>query len=220
MVLALLMALVGSPAIAGDAPEISRSQGEEGGVVVLWPRVIPSNGSKTAQAAAWVVQQSMKRLAAETLPGRPIDVRPEPERVCPMAGCKGVVLGAVVVHNGDACIAVATVSGPGQSAQTLVPWAGQVDLKQLTVPFREPPESYLTIRDFAKCHMLTTPLAEGETPVRNALAAQAGVPAPVSPTPPPPPATTPPTTVVPTPAPTPQAPAPQPKPESEPVEGW
>ena len=176
--------------------------------MVLWPRVIPRSNSKTAQAAAWVVQQDMKRIASEVLPGRPIDVRPEPERVCPQAGCKGVVLGAVVVHNGDACIAVATISGPGRSAQTLVPWAGQVDLKQLTVPFREPPESFLTIRDFAKCSMLTNPLAEGEQPVRSALAAQAGVKLPDAPV-----ATPPPVQVTP-------APAPAPTTEKEPIEGW
>ena len=209
--LALLLAVLMAPAHAGDAPEISRSAGEEGGVVVLWPRVIPKTNSKTAQAAAWVVQQNMKRLAEETLPGRVIDVRPEPERVCPQAGCKGVVLGAVLVHNGEACVAVATVSGPGQSAQTLVPWAGKADLKQLTVPFREPPESYLTIRDFSKCSMLTTPLAENDTPVRSALAAQAGVALP---------AATVPAQVPVAPAPVVVVPQPAPVPEKPPVEGW
>lgn len=175
MTLLPLLFALSAPALAGDAPEISRSRGVEGGVVVLWPRVIPRAEGGVSQAAAWVVQQELKRLAEETLPGRPVDVRPEPERVCPQAGCEAVALGAVLVHQGDACVVVATVSAPGRSAQTLVPWGGRVDLKATTVPFREPPESQVTIRDFQDCKALKPAMAEQQAVVQQALAAVAGV---------------------------------------------
>lgn len=171
-----LALLIASLVHAADAPEISRSVGEEGGVVVLWPRVIPRSDGAVARAAAFVVQEEAKRLVAEIAAARPVDVRPEPERVCPQAGCKGVAVGAVVVHQREACVVVATVSLPGRSEQILVPWAGAVDLKQERVPFREPPESALTIRDFASCRELKAPMAEREEAVRAALKQALGLP--------------------------------------------
>lgn len=216
MTLSLLALWIGA-ALAADAPEISRSVGVEGGVVVLWPRVIPRSDSATTRAAAFVVQRELARLAAEVLPGRAIDVRPEPERVCPQQGCATWTVGAVLVHQGDACVVVATVSGPGRSAATLVPWAGAVDLKGASVPFREPPESLLSIRDFQACNALGAPLAAGGAAVGQALAALAGVPAPV-------PAVAPVTAVATPPPPVQAVPTPQPSqvpnPKPETVEGW
>ena len=87
---------VGMLALAGDSkdptklpPEISRSGGVTGGVVLLWPRVIPrSEDPQTDQDAAFV-QGQLRAAIARALPGRPVDVRPNPERVCPRAGCAG-----------------------------------------------------------------------------------------------------------------------------------
>jgi hypothetical protein len=166
--LALFLAL---PAVgaSGDGPQISRSVGVDGGVVILWPRVIPKSSAAVPRNAAWVVQQHLIRLVAAALPGRPVDIRPEPERVCPQAGCKGVAVGALVVHNNMGCAVVALVSGPGRSPQTLVPWGGLVELRQPQVPFREPPESFVTIRDFQRCDGLSGPLQELELAVKATI---------------------------------------------------
>lgn len=167
--LALLVAL--GAAFAGDAPEISRSAGETGGVVVLWPRVIPGSKAAVPRNAAWQVQQHLQKIVGEVAASRPVDLRPEPERVCPQTGCQAVSVGALLVHQGDACLVVGLVSGPGQSPATLVPWVGQVDLRATSVPFREPPESWITIRDFQPCASLLTPLQEGAGPLKQAIAA-------------------------------------------------
>lgn len=217
MFAAALLALGWSVAAAADAPEISRSVGVEGGVVVLWPRINPRSEAPTARAAAFVVQRELARIAGEVLPGRPVDVRPEPERVCPQQGCAGWTLGAVVVHQGNACVVVATLSGPGRSAAALVPWAGTVDLKAASVPFREPPESQLAIRDFQACDALGAPLAAGAPAVQQALAALAGVAAPIAP---PPAVVVPVAPVAPVAPPAPGATPPAPAPKPEPIDGW
>ena len=156
------LVLVGVPVmgLAGDAPEISRSAGQQGGVVVLWPRIIPRSSSAVTRNAAWVVQQHLIKLVGEAFPNRPVDVRPEPERVCPQAGCKAMAVGALLVHQNSSCAVVGWASPPGRSSQTLVPWAGLVELKRPTIPFREPVESHVTIRDFQSCDRLAGPLTE------------------------------------------------------------
>jgi hypothetical protein len=153
----VLIGVLGSLAIAsfafaagGDAPEISRSVGKVGGVVVLWPRVIPPDDAFQAQAVA--VQQKLKQIAAEAMPSAGMDVRPSPERVCQRTtGCKGVALSAIILHKDKGCALVASVSPRGQSDATLVPWAGKLKLLQPTTKFREPPEDQLQVIDFSKC---------------------------------------------------------------------
>lgn len=164
----LLVAL----ALAGDAPEISRSVGKKGGVVVLWPRVTPSGAVDHAQAAR--VQQALTTVAQAA--GYEVDVRPEPERVCPReTGCKGVALGAVISAAEGGCVVVATVSAPGQSAATLVPWVGQVRLKAAASAFREPPESQVVITDYARCADLDLALGGDTANITSALKAAGGM---------------------------------------------
>jgi hypothetical protein len=138
-----------------DAPEISRSVGVEGGIVVLWPRVVGPRGSPTrAVDQARQLQSRLVAIAGRVAPGRPVDVRPQPERVCPRSGCSALALGVVLAVSGQGCAAIALVSDPGQSPAELVPWGGQVRLKSNSVPFREPPELAVRITDYARCDSL------------------------------------------------------------------
>lgn len=132
-----------------DGPEISRSVGVEGGVVILWPRIIPASNTRETRDLAAAVQEHLRAIVAANHPGHPIDVRPEPERVCPMSGCKAIAIGALLLHQEEGRAVVALVSGPGDSPATLVPWVGQVKLREGRVAFREPPESSVTVTDFA-----------------------------------------------------------------------
>lgn len=159
---------------SGDAPEISRSVGVRGGVVVFWPRVSPRTDDPATRAIAAAVQQRLQALAARALPGRAIDVRPEPERVCPRQGCEAMTVGASLFHTDrGGCVVVALVSGAGQSPQRLVPWVGAVDLRETVVPFREPPEMRIVSRDMARCGDVVSQLANGEEAVVAAIRAAA-----------------------------------------------
>lgn len=153
----------------GDSPEISRSLGAEGGVVVFWPRTIPRAAAAGSGEVAAALQDHLRGLVERTLPGRPIDVRPEPERVCPRAGCTAMTVGALLLRNEGGCIVVGLVSGPGTASAHLVPWVGQVDLRQRTVPFREPPEAQVTARDFARCSDIVNRLPDGDTELTAAI---------------------------------------------------
>lgn len=159
---------VDRPALRTDN-RVSASAGEAGGVVVLWPRIIPADaaGARTPQAAA--LQKKLTGVADVELMGWAQDVRPAPERVCPQAGCKGVSLGVLLVHKAEGCAAVALVSRPGRSAAQLVPWAGKVTVKRDFVPFREPPESEIVVHDFVPCGDLAAALSEKEPAVRAAV---------------------------------------------------
>ncbi len=149
-------------ALAADAPEISRSVGQTGGFVVLWPRVVPATTDPAITAVALTLQSRLAALATTVAPTAPLDVRPAPERVCPRQGCQGVALGAVLYHQQGACVAAVTVSAPGPSPARLAPWGGLLELKAAEVPFREPPESQLAVRDFVPCHQLLAATAAGE----------------------------------------------------------
>lgn len=157
----------------GDAPEISRSGGERGGVVVMWPRVIPKDDPE-ARDLAGKVQQRLKELAKATFPDAPIEVRPEPERVCAQSGCDGVALGAVVTKRERGCAVIVVVGAPGPTPLKLVPWLGVIKQKG-EPPFREPPESYITIQEYGDCGKLaddlsaSRPIGEGDGPVAAAL---------------------------------------------------
>ena len=163
--LSLLGLLLCGPSIAGDAPEISRSTGVEGGVIVFWPRIIPRSETVNTRALAKKIQTRLKALVAQALPGRPLDVRPEPERVCPQAGCQAMTVGVLLARKGSGCIVVALLSRPGKALTRLVPWVGKVKLKQEWVPFREAPESFLTIKDFAPCDQVMAQLPANESQI-------------------------------------------------------
>ena len=152
---------------------ISTSVGEEGGVVVLWPRVVPADDAGSLSSVAASLQERLRTIAEKALPGRPQDVRPEPERACPYRGCKGVSIGAVLAHAGQGCAVVAIVSRPGQSAANLVAWTSGTKVRASVVPFREPPESKIEVSDYRPCQELESDLAERD-PAVEAAAREAG----------------------------------------------
>jgi hypothetical protein len=159
---------------AGDAPEISRSLGTEGGAVVLWPRVVvPRSAGKPdadAMAIAGKVQTRLASIAERVLGGRLVDVRPDPERVCPKQGCKAASLGVLFTKAGGGCAVVALVSPPGASAARLVTWSpGEVQLKQATVPFRSPPEAVIAVKDYAACDKLPETLSAHDAEIEAAI---------------------------------------------------
>ncbi|MBN2495136.1 MAG: hypothetical protein JXR96_11130 [Deltaproteobacteria bacterium] len=152
-----------------DPPTISRSRGVAGGVVVLWPRIVPGSASAESRDIARALQARLRALVARELPGRPIDSRPEPERVCPQAGCEAFSAGALLIRRGQGCAVVALLSPPGPSAARLVRWAGELRLKQQSVAFRKPPESHVTVTDFASCAELASELDANAERVERAL---------------------------------------------------
>jgi hypothetical protein len=155
----------------GDAPEISRSVGVQGGVVILWPRVAKSGDQASIDFAARI-QSKLRTLVEKAVPGAPIDVRPEPERVCPKPkGCTAATVSAIVTRKGEACAVVALVSGAGASPQRLVPWAGATKMDALTVAFREPPEPHVKVSDYASCAKIDEELNAHEADVIAAIRA-------------------------------------------------
>jgi hypothetical protein len=155
---------------SSDAPEISRSAGASGGIVVLWPRVLADHptDSDNRQIAARI-QRRLSSIAARAFPGHPIDVRPEPERVCPRSGCAAIAVGAVLSRSGGGCAVAAMVSDPGVSPARIVPWAGRVVLRHPTVPFRQPPEQEMSVEDFQSCGAIDGDLAAHDAEVEAAF---------------------------------------------------
>ncbi len=153
------------PLNGSDAPVISRSGGQQGGIVVLWPRVIPAAGADALRPLALSLQTRLRGLAAARFPSNRIDVRPEPERVCPRNGCAAASVGAVLVHRGRGCAVLAYVSPPGKSPATLIPWSDNVELRARTVPFRAPPESSMAVHDLVPCDHLLDALGSHEAAI-------------------------------------------------------
>ena len=167
------------PVQPGDAPEISRSVGPEGGAIVLWPRIVMPRGSsgpdETARAAAGRLQKHVAELTRHVMASRVVEVRPEPERVCPRSGCKAISVGVLIARAGKTgCSAVVTVTPPGANAATLVPWAGQIVLKSPTVPFRQHPETAVRFKDMAQCPTVLKAAAKNDEAVVRALRSVAG----------------------------------------------
>jgi len=158
-----------------DAPEISRSVGTPGGVLVLWPRIVvprggPAKPDTETVALAGRMQQRLAVLAKRARPGAAIEVRPEPERVCPRKGCQAMSIGLLLTRAGAGCAAIALVSGPGTAPAELVPWAGEVRLSASSVPFREPPERALGVTDYVRCSDLEHAAEAQDGAVQGALA--------------------------------------------------
>jgi len=160
---------------SNDAPQISRSVGEPGGFVVLYPRIaLPRSSAgqvpdSELKSIASQLQQRLAEIAKRVRPNAKIDVRPEPERVCPRSGCKAASLGVVVTRAGAGCAAVALISAPGTSPQRLVPWAAQMRLKEQSVPFREPPERAVGVTDYVRCGDLVKDAATQDAAVEKAV---------------------------------------------------
>lgn len=145
---------------SNDAPEISRSVGVAGGVVILWPRIVltrqgPSKPDDATRELAKSLQARVADLVKSAVPGRSVDVRPEPERVCPRSGCTAATVGVLFAKAGDGCAAVALVSSPGKSPARLVPWLGAATLTRDSVPFREQAEEAVRVKDFSRCSELS-----------------------------------------------------------------
>lgn len=181
-----------TPAVAGGpndnrfiAPEISHSKGVPGGIVVLYPRIIPTTIAGENAALATQIQAKVRAVAEKALPGRPIDVRPSPERVCPKAGCEGVSINVLFSRSSTACVTVAIINGPGTSMTKLIPWGGSVEFKTGTdtIQFRDMPENFVKIKDFQPCDQLTTVMADQDQFIEAALRAAAGSAAPAGTTP-------------------------------------
>jgi hypothetical protein len=139
-------------------------------VVVLWPRIAPRSEDPAVRAIATAVQQRLRAVVERALPGRPIDVRPEPERVCPRQGCAAMTVGASLFHTPrGGCTVVAIVSGAGMSPQRLLQWVGNVTLRESIVPYREPPEGRMVAEDMARCSDVASQFAAREEDIVRAV---------------------------------------------------
>jgi hypothetical protein len=145
---------------ATDSPEISRSVGVTGGVVVMWPRLIPKDDPELREMAQ-KLQKKLATLAHDTFPDAQVDIRPEPERVCPQSGCDAITVGLVLSKKESACTAAVLVSKRGPSPTGIVPWVGGVKTKA-EPPFREPPESYITVTEWGSCAKVEDALIGGK----------------------------------------------------------
>ena len=152
---------------------VSKSAGAAGGVTLLWPRIIPRDIVDENRDLAAALQQRMKGMVEKHLPGRAIDFRPEPERVCPKTGCAGVSIGLLLSRQGQGCLVLALISRPGVSPTRIVPWVGKVQLRADTVGFREWPESQITVADYVPCTSLLTTMDAQEAAIADALKAAA-----------------------------------------------
>jgi hypothetical protein len=142
-----------------DAPEISRSVGVPSGVVVLWPRIVltrqgPGKPDDATRELARSLQARVADLVKGAAPGKNVDVRPEPERVCPRKGCTAASVGILFAKAGEGCAAVALVSAPGTSPAKLVPWLGAARLTSDSVAFRQQAEEAVRVTDYSKCTSL------------------------------------------------------------------
>ncbi|MBA3550520.1 MAG: hypothetical protein H0T76_28935 [Nannocystis sp.] len=160
--------------------KISHSKGVAGGVVVLWPRIIPATIAEENSQIAAQLQAKMKSVVERALPGRAIDMRPKPERVCPKAGCDAMSINVLFTRNSTACAAVAIINAPGTSQTKLMPWGGTVELKSDTIPFRDMPENFVKIKDYQPCDQLIASMAEADQFIEAAIRAAAGGAAPSS----------------------------------------
>lgn len=156
---------------AGSLEErhVSTSAGAAGGVTLLWPRIIPRDIVDENRDLAGALQQRMKGIVEKHLPGRAIDFRPEPERVCPKTGCAGVSVGLLLSRQGQGCLVIALISRPGVAPTRIVPWVGKVQLRADTVGFREWPESQITVADYIPCNSLLTTMDSQEANIAAAL---------------------------------------------------
>ena len=189
---AAMIALCGSAlADPGPGDEVSRSRGRGGGVVVLWPRIVPETEDPEVLALAARLQLRVQEAVAVGVVPNRIDVRPSPVRVCPMHGCRASSVGLLLGHQDGGCVAVAVVGPPGALPQRLVPLAGRVKMDADGLPFRDAPEGRVVITEFVPCGELEQQLDPaalgqlvGAPPVRSAQPGAPVTPAQVAPAPP------------------------------------
>src|SRR5690606_37061594 len=99
----------------------SHSKGRKGGVVVLWPRVVPHTDDRDLRLLADKLQERVTQQAIAARGSALVDTRPEPERVCPREGCRATSVSLVIGHQQGGCVVAAVVGPPGTEAQTLLP---------------------------------------------------------------------------------------------------
>jgi hypothetical protein len=163
-----------TPAVAGssmNAPEITQSPGVANGFVILWPRIPGYAKDEDSRKLAAGIQSAIEHLVSSVASDAPIDVRPEPERACSRQGCTALAISAVLLRHEGGCSVVATIQKPGPSEVKLVPWGGEMRLKQPTVPFREPPEGAVSVIDYEKCTNIIAALHGRDGEVINAIRA-------------------------------------------------
>ena len=134
-----------------DAPEISRSAGRSGEMVVLWTTSVPAPEDPIVISLERALQERLATIASEAAPTVKLDMRPEPERACRQKGCNTISIGATIMYRGDGCSAVAVIAGAGPSDGTVIPWAGRMTLSAPVVGFRAPVEELVTVQDFVPC---------------------------------------------------------------------
>jgi len=146
----VLIASIAAALAGGDGDAISRSRGSARGIVVLWPRVVPPTDDPVIRDLAARMQDRLYAAAAKVVPYRRVDVRPEPERVCPREGCRAPAVSVMIGHREGGCALVGLLQPPGELPA--IPWVigGEVDLVQ-PLAFRDPPERALVIREFTPC---------------------------------------------------------------------
>ncbi len=146
---------------------VSESRGKKGGVVVMWPRVIPYTLDREVAAQAAVLQTRLVAIAERAAPVAHRDVRPQPERVCPRdKGCKGVRLGLLLGQQDGGCVAVGLLGQPGVTDLELIPMAGEIELASESVPFRASPEDAVTVREFVPCSQIDDQLDDSALVLR------------------------------------------------------
>lgn len=155
----VLAAAASLGAIGSD--EISHSRGKAAGVVVLWPRVVPATDDPQIRKLAGMLQERITQQAVSQRGSNLVDQRPEPERVCPRAGCRGSSISLMLGHEAGGCVAVAVVGPPGDEQQTLIPLAGRMDIPEPVVAFRSPPEERVVVREFVPCDQLLDAIDTG-----------------------------------------------------------
>jgi hypothetical protein len=158
-----------------DDPRISTSRGETGGIVVLWPRIIPASSVEGSDAIAASLQSHLRVMVEKAYPDKSLDVRPSPQRTCPKAGCEGTAVGVLLIRREDVCVTVAFVMPPGSDRPTsLVPWSGRIELARASIAFRQPPEAEVKILDYGACGELPGAMSAHDDAVLAAVRAVAG----------------------------------------------
>lgn len=137
-------------------------------LTVLWPRIIPSAQAEASASLAQAAQLQVAVAAKRALPEREHEFKVK-ERSCPETGCAGGSVGVLILRQGDACAAVALVGVPGRGRIRLAAWVGDVELKKYEVDFREPPESSVRVKDFAKCSELAKAMEAPNADVERAM---------------------------------------------------
>ncbi|HFE45676.1 MAG TPA: hypothetical protein ENJ18_09320 [Nannocystis exedens] len=152
-----------------EEKHISTSLGEPGGLLIFWPRIIPRDIVDQNHELAAALQRHTRTVVQRNLPGTSLDIRPEPERVCPQNGCKAPSIGILLSREKQGCLVLALIAKPGESPTKIVPWAGEVRLKADSVAFREYPEMQITVADYVPCTSLLSKMDENEAIVMRAL---------------------------------------------------